>query len=129
MSTEMITVYVGQWNDREYVYALDFEGAKKTILKCARFGDPSESEYAVGNTWATGDGEAGWRIIERNVEATTIMVELKISGDDHTNHVVWQCPFCERYYSDDWRAGDRLPVLFMCRNKHELKYLVGRVAT
>ena len=125
MTTETITIYIGRWNDREFVYSLAKEGVKALVEKHFAFGDPAEDEYAVGNIWASGDQDNGWRIVERKVAVPVIGIELKTSQPDDTSHVIWQCPYCKRFYSDEWRPDDKLPILLLCGCEEASKYLLG----
>ena len=125
MTTETITIYIGQWNDQDFVFSLKREEAMSLVTTCIRFGDPSKDRYAVGNHWAAGDHDAGWRIVERKIAVPVIEVELRTSENDDTSHLVWQCPYCKKWYSDEWRTDDQLPVLLGCGCDDSSKYLLG----
>jgi len=67
MAKQDVTLFVGQWNFRDFAYSLDEVGAKELVESHWAFGDPSEDEYAVGQSWASAEGEHGWRIVARTV--------------------------------------------------------------
>lgn len=125
MSTKTTTVYVGCWDQSEYVYALSSDEAIASVKEHFAYGDPSNNDYAVGNIWASDDNELGWRINEMLVEAQEIEVEIKSGGDDETGHVVWSCPICSEVFSDDWKPDDKLPVLLMCGCDKRARFLLG----
>lgn len=125
MTIKAITIYLGEWNRQSFAYSLRKNDAIALVEASFRFGDPSESQDALGNVWAAGDQDQGWRIVEQEVLATVVAVEVKISGDEDTNHVVWQCPHCKRFYSDDWLSDDCLPILLRCGCQEGENYLLG----
>ncbi len=125
MISETVTIYVGRWNDREFVFSLEREKAKSLVESHFAFGDPSEDEYALGNAWAIGNENCGWRIVECHVTIPVIVVELTTSNRDDTAHIIWQCPYCNKFYSDNWRQDDELPVLVSCGCEEASHYLLA----
>lgn len=119
------TIYVGRWNDRDCVYALDADVAVTSVKEHFAFGDPSQDQYAVGNTWATPTNDSGWRILSMVVDAPSIEIEIKAGNEDETSHVCWTCPICGESYSDDWELQDCLPVLLMCGCTDKSKFFLG----
>lgn len=125
MTSESITIFVGKWNDREFVFSLSMEQAKLLVEGHFAFGDPSTEEYAFGNVWASESQRTGWRIEERKVEVRVISVEVQSTQPGETAHVLWQCPCCKRFYSDDWGPDEELPVLLLCPCESESNFLLG----
>lgn len=124
MQSASVTVFVGCWNDRAFVFDLDEGRAKQLVEACYRFGDPSEDEYAVGNTWAAGDGDEGWRIVAHQLLIPVVVAYL--CGDADMSHLMWQCPCCHKWYGDDWLPGESIPTLFGCGCEPASKYLLCR---
>lgn len=118
-----ITIYLGEFSGRDYIFALDPAAAKKLVESSWRFGDPAESEDALSDQWAKAEGDDGWRIREVKVAALLIPVQLLL--EEGTGHVAWRCPECQVAYSDDWLSGDTLPILLSCGCSERSKYLVG----
>jgi hypothetical protein len=114
-------IYVGWWNEEDYVFALSYDRAKLLILEHYAYGDPLHDKYAMGNTWATAPENAGWRIVERKIATPIVFVEISEGVD----HVLWECPFCRNSYSDEWRPDDHLPILVTCGCNEMSKYLLG----
>jgi hypothetical protein len=125
MIVDTISVYIGRWNDRELVYALKREQAQSLVEKHFAFGDPSKDQYALGNVWASAHRNEGWRIDEHKVAAAVIDVEIKSSQGVETPHLIWQCPYCKQFYSDEWRNEDELPILLRCGCEDASRYLLG----
>lgn len=125
MNVRTITVFVGRWNDRDFVFSLDKDKAISLVKAHFSFGDPAEDEYAAGNCWAEGDNDIGWRIIERKVTVPVIGVHLKTEESTDTSHVAWQCPYCGKAYSDEWQSGEVPPYLLSCGCENASEYLLG----
>ncbi len=125
METREIKIYIGLWDSREFVYSLS-EGQTKSLVETHfAFGDPAIDEYALGKVWASGDEPQGWRIIETKVTVPVIAVEIEHSDGAGAAHAIWQCPYCKKYYSDDWQCHDYLPVLLRCGCVNGSNYLLG----
>jgi len=127
MKTATIRIFIGAWNDRECVVALDDAEARALVESSSMFGDPLEDEYALGNSWAADGDDQGWRIIERTVTVPVIAVEILGDPEESTAHVAWQCPYCSKGLSDDWLAGNTLPVLLGCGCEDSSKIILGTV--
>lgn len=125
MENQNITVYIGQWNGREYARALTFDKAKSAVQNHFAFGKPSECEYALGDTWATRTNITGWKIVELNVEVPIIAIQVKTSSRHDTAHATWQCPICKQFYSEEWRPDEDARLLLMCEFKHSKTYFLG----
>jgi len=124
-TTQKKTLYVGRWNDVEYVYALTFDSAVASVKRHFAYGNSNEDDYAVGDAWASGESDSGWRIAEIEVDVSIIKIEILLSNQDETGHVAWLCPACGESYSDEWTADDKLPVLLMCGCSKQTKFLLG----
>ena len=120
-----VSLFVGQWNGRDFAYSLDEAGAKDLVESHWAFGDPSENEYAVGESWASAEGEQGWRIVARTVTVTEVGVILDGDEVGSLRHVHWQCPYCHKRYGDEWLADDRLPVLLGCGCQEASRHVLG----
>lgn len=129
MTTKAITIFVGQWDGRDFVFSLSEEKAKSLVETCAAFGDPLEAKYILGNSWASSGQDVGWRITERTLTIPVVSVAINQPSSDGIAHLVWSCPFCGRFYSDDWLPGDELPVLLSCGCNIDSKYLLGNSMT
>ena len=125
MKNETITIYIGKWNDREFACDLSYDRARTLVEDSYAFGDPAIDQHAVGNKWATDFDDDGWRIVTHNMAIAVISVDVKASGDAETAHLVWQCPYCNKYVSDDWRSSDNLPMLLCCGCQDSSKYLLA----
>lgn len=124
-TTSKTTLYVGQWNSTEYVYALNSDSAVASIRQHFAYGDPAEDVYAVGEQWASEGNDSGWRIVTKEINALKISVGVEMGGQGDTAHVIWTCPFCGERFSDEWRPDDTLPVLLMCGCNEQSKFLLG----
>jgi hypothetical protein len=120
-----VSLFVGQWNGKDFAYSLDEAGAKHLVESHWAFGDPSEDEYTVGKSWASAEGEQGWRIVARTVAVTEVGVGVDSDEDGSPRHVHWQCPYCHKRYSDEWLADDRLPVLLGCGCQEASRCVLG----
>ncbi|MFN5186227.1 MAG: hypothetical protein ACK5GD_10600 [Planctomycetota bacterium] len=119
------TLYVGQWNSTEYVYALNSDSAVASVKQHFAYGDPSEDDYAVGEQWASADNDSGWKIVAKEVNTLRIGVRVEMGSQGDTAHMNWTCPFCGEGFSDEWRPDDTLPVLLMCGCNEQSKFLLG----
>ncbi len=123
--TVEIEIYEGQWGQRVYAYALKEHDARQAVINHFAFGDPDEDDYAIGNHWMTENDEDGWRITRRTVTAANIFGEK--SGDfeeEETVHLIWKCPYCDQYFSEDLSKKDQPPLLLVCGCKNEMKYIL-----
>ena len=127
MEEKTVTVYMGMWCDKELVCSLYKDQVKSLVESHYAFGDPSEDEYALGNNWATTGSEKGWRIVARTVSMLEIDVTLDLAGEVSLPHVNWQCPYCRKWYSDEWLTDDKFPVLLGCGCQEASKHLLGAV--
>lgn len=121
----MTRLYIGRWNETDYVYALTLDNAIASVKEHFAFGNPSEDDYAVGEAWASEDNDSGWKVVSREVDLPSIKVEIKTTSQGETGHVIWSCPVCGETYSDDWLPNDELPVLLMCGCNEKSKFLLG----
>lgn len=126
MTTKLIKIYIGRWNDRDYVYSMDKEHATSLVKDHFAFGDPEKDDYAVGNVWVSDHQTNGWRIDEKKISVPVISVEIKYSKNDDTAHLIWKCPYCKKFYSEEYRATDELPVLLRCDCGNGSNYILGR---
>lgn len=120
-----ITIFVGMWNDRAFVYSLSKERAKLLVEGHFAFGDPLTEEYAFGNVWASEPQGNGWRIEERTIEVPLISVEIKSTQPGDTPRILWRCPYCNRFYSEDWGPDEELPVLLLRSCESDSNFLLG----
>ncbi len=115
MKSKTITVFEGVWGNTVYAFALDDVATREAVEHGYAFGDPSDDEYAIGNTWAESDNPDGWRIVERTVVVACVVA--KKAGDftkDETVHLIWQCPYCNCHISEDLDPSDTSPLLLSC---------------
>jgi len=126
MNTKLITIYIGRWNDRDYVYSMDKEHAKSLVKDHFAYGDPEKDDYAVGNVWVSDHQTNGWRIDEKTISVPVISVEIKYSKCDDSGHLLWQCPYCKKNYSEEYRVADKLPILLRCDCGNRLNYILGK---
>lgn len=120
-----INIFIGCWGCDEYVYSLSEESARSSVEGCHRFGDPSQDQYALGNVWSSADSEIGWHIKKRKVNASPI--DTIVCGDGTGGHVVWKCPHCNRFHSED--IVQDLPALFLCLCKGTVHFMVDASLT
>ncbi len=70
-------------------------------------------ELAQKSHWFQ-DSKGTVTVVPTTVRLHEIDAELKYSDPHHTNHVCWQCPVCDSWYSDDYVDGDTPPTLASC---------------
>lgn len=115
MAEQEVTVFEGSFRNTVYAFALDKDAAIKAVEDCVAFGNPHEDEYAIGQSWAEGQDEDGWQIIERTL--TIVSVYGRVLGDFGKNevvHLAWACPYCNRGFSEDFHEVDERPLLLKC---------------
>ncbi|MGL4465568.1 MAG: hypothetical protein ACRC1K_25740 [Planctomycetia bacterium] len=125
MKFETIEIYIGRWNDRDYVFSLQKEKTFSLVKEHFAFGDPMKEEYAVGNIWAAGEGDTGWRIVDLKIRVPVVEIDFATLSMESALHFNWQCPYCQKNYSDEWMAGDKLPVLLSCNCEDASRYILG----
>ena len=122
--SQVIDIYEACLGGKIYAWALTFVDAKATVESSARFGDPSEDEYALCDHWAEPGSDDGWAIQKRLVNVRRVQGE-KTGVQNEGGHIVWQCPQCNRWSDQDWLAGDTSPYLVACsRRGCELGYFL-----
>lgn len=119
-------IFIGECDGREFAYALSHDEAVKTVEGSWAFGNPTESEMAICDVWASSQSERGWKIRKTRMEVTHIPVVIN-AAPGTTGHVIWTCWECGRSFSDDWDEDHQLPVLLMCGCNKRLKILIGDV--
>ena len=109
-----VTVHVGQFDGKGWVFALSADLARKGVEESGLFCQPSEDGQGLGNAWSDDDKSPGWRIVEE--EAEVFVVPVEVGGDSSAGGAVldWTCPACGTSWSDEWSAEDQLPVLLLC---------------
>lgn len=118
-----IIIYEAQWNGEDFAYGLSRDQVLKTLNTSFAYECRSESEYAKGLEWAYANSfNIGWRIVKKYVDTFKIGFKYLKNG---TSHLVWRCPKCDNFYSDDYSGPLHLPVLFMCGCDSSTKFLLG----
>jgi hypothetical protein len=124
MRITRISILVGTCNGKDCVYALDREAVVSGVRSHYAYGNPNVDEYAVSDTWATASFASGWQIREVEVDAANIAVEFRGPAEG-ARHIVWKCPHCGSWYSDDWDGINRGPFLLTCTRNGETHFMVG----
>ncbi|MDF1746269.1 MAG: hypothetical protein P1V19_21390 [Gimesia sp.] len=134
LDSETITIYEVFWGDRWYIRSLSESEALKSLKSHWAYGEVDiDDDYGpIGTKWAKDHSEDGWRIVPRNIQAFKIFGEVKGSFElRETVHLIWQCPKCRQYFSEDAEEDDKYPTLLSCscRNSGEETYYFVDVET
>lgn len=126
---ETFNIYEVYWKERCYLTALSENEAVKKLKKHRAYGElDDDNDDAIGTKWAEDNSEEGWRVVPRSIKAFKIFGEVKGSFElEETVHLIWQCPQCEQYFSEDVKEDTNYPMLLICSCKKPPKetfYLV-----
>lgn len=60
-------------------------------------------------------------LVKEEILVNLIDAELNYGSPEETNHIIWQCPHCGEWSSEDFCEGDTPPSLVQCtyQRKHE----------
>lgn len=126
---ETFTIYEIYWNERRYLTALSESEALEKLEKHWAYGEiDDDNDDAIGTKWAKDNSEEGWRVVPRSIKAFKIFGEVKGSFElGETVHLIWQCPQCEQYFSEDVKEDGKYPMLLCCscrKSGEDTYYLV-----
>lgn len=123
--SEEITVYEYRWGQRLCGFALTRESAVEGVQNHFLYGELKidETDRVLGTKWAENGDSNGWWIEPISVLAVKLAGALNGNFDEgETVHLIWQCPECGEYYSDDAAEDTASPQLVCCSCSRIKKY-------
>jgi hypothetical protein len=129
MKTESRLVVAARFGEERYAFAFSRDGILVALNRSYAYREQREDvPYALGTHWAEDETDLGWRIIEREYECPVLVVT--ITGEElEKRHILWECPFCHRGYSEDYEGAPLEEVILSCGCLHsrEHPYNVARI--
>jgi hypothetical protein len=123
--TSEITVYEYRWGRRLCGFALTRDSAVEGVQNHYLYGERenTEADCFLGTKWAESNDGDGWWIEPKTVFAVKLPGNLKGNfAEGETAHLIWQCPHCGEYYSDDADEETASPQLVCCSCSRVKKY-------